>query len=234
MVYDPRIFDFCLAFQPIYNLNGLKLIGYEVLLRFKHFNTPEEGLRELQKEGLLPFWELKVIEEALLRKQEENCLLFVNLTPEAFLSKEFHKQAKILMNGGSSNFCVEISEKTVYNETDYRRALERWLEAGSYVGIDDFGTKGANLDLVVAGKPDFVKFDRRLVSGVAENPDQRKILFTLADTMGKLNIFPVFEGVEKSSDFEQITQRYKNAGVQGFLLGKPQIIGGGTYKEVWR
>lgn len=219
------LFDFQLAYQPVFKINGgPELIGYEVLLRFKCFKSPLDGLRELKKLGLLPMWELQVVEKILERGVPENDRIFLNLTPQAFLDYDFYLRARNLTGNRAASFCIEIPESELLDGNEYKKAMGRWLSAGCYVGIDDFGTRGANLDLVLIEQPHFVKVDRLLVNGVALNPDRRKILFGTVDTLCRLNIFPIFEGIELKEDFSVITNKYRDIGIQGYLLGKPEII----------
>lgn len=219
---------FYLHYQPIFYLHDLsRVLGYEALLRHPAGWTPHDLLCEARRVGAIPMWELRVleraVEEVLLRSPDT---LFFNLTSEAFTDASFAVRAGRVVKGkgvSPTRVCVEVSEQSLYEPDGFRRALEEWVSLGFYVALDDFGTKGANLDIVLSARLDFVKLDKVLIDAVSRDRYKQKLLTGLVEALAGNGVYPILEGLEEQEDLEWVTRKGWDVGVQGFVLARPGI-----------
>ncbi|ACX51897.1 diguanylate phosphodiesterase [Ammonifex degensii KC4] len=217
---------FYLHYQPIFYLHDLsRVLGYEALPRHPAGWSPHDLLREARRVGAIPVWELRVleraVEEVLLRTSET---LFLNLTPEAFTDTAFAVRVRRAVEGkgvSPTRVCVEVSEQSLYTPEEFGRALEEWVGLGFYVALDDFGTKGSNLDIVLSVKLDFVKLDRVLVGGISRDRQKQRLLTGLVEALSGNGVYPILEGVEDEDDMKWLAGKGWDVGVQGFALARP-------------
>lgn len=217
---------FYLHYQPIFYLHDVeKVLGYEALLRHPAGWQPHDLLREARRAGAIPMWELRVLEravqEALLCIPE---MLFFNVTPEAFADAAFVVRAERLLRErgvSSARVCVEVSEQCLYDPNEFASAADEWISAGFFVALDDFGTKGANIDIVFSAKLDFVKLDRILTNGVFRDCQKQRLLASIVETLSSNGVYPVLEGIEEEEDMEWLREKGWDVAVQGFALARP-------------
>jgi EAL domain-containing protein (putative c-di-GMP-specific phosphodiesterase class I) len=218
--------SFNLHYQPIFYLHALdKPFGYEALLRPNSGVPPIEALRNAETQNLLDMWELQIFERAVDEiLTRELCTVFVNLTGASFMRRDFMNQAeRVLQSRGvaASRVCLEISERQVIECSFLSSAIEDWLERGFYIALDDFGAGGSNLDILLNCHLDYIKLDRLLVNGIAEDPRRQDLLNSLIAMISRESIYPIFEGIEKQEDLQWLIRQGWDAGVQGYSLGKP-------------
>lgn len=221
--------NFYLHYQPIFYLHDTgRVLGYEALLRHPMGLQPYNLLREARRAGAVPMWEVRILERAaqeMLACAPE--MLFFNATPEAFTDTAFVARAeRALREKGVSaaRVCVEVSEQHLYNLEEFVFVLDRWVEAGFFVALDDFGTKGANLDIVVHAKLDFVKVDRVLTSGLSRSRQKQRLLSGLVEILSDSGAYPILEGIEEIEDMEWLRKTGWDVGVQGFVLARPNVL----------
>lgn len=173
-------------------------------------------------------WELRVLERAVeevLLKTES--ALFFNLTPEAFADAAFSARASRLVESrgvSPARVCMEISEQGLYVLKEFSLMVREWVERGFFIALDDFGTQRANIDLLYGVQLDYVKVDRVLVEGVADDRQKQQLLAGLVGIIGALGAYPILEGIEKKEDYEWLAGTGWDVGVQGFALARPSTL----------
>lgn len=223
---------FFLNYQPIYFLRrterGMQILGYEALLRHKNGRPPLQLLNDARRAGTLASLELGILHEAVSQVLLHSPhLLFFNVTSEAFGDASFAVRAgRLLSDAGVSpaRVCIEVSERNLYDPEKFEASLSNWVGLGFYTAVDDFGSMRSNIDIVLAAKPDYVKVDRFLVSGVHEDMAKQKLLVGLIETFAVSGIYPILEGIEKWEDLEWILSKGWDIGGQGFVLTAPSAI----------
>ncbi len=92
------------------------------------------------------------------------------------------------------------------------------------VAFDDFGVGRSRLLHMATSPPEYVKFARRLVSGLDRRERfRRKILRPLIDFVRSIGAIPIAEGVETRQELDAC----REAGflwAQGFYLGRPRTL----------
>lgn len=106
------------------------------------------------------------------------------------------------------------------------RILEFYRAKGFRVALDDLGAGYSSLNLVPRLRPDFIKIDRELVSGVDGDPYKRAVVRTIVNLARGLNIRVIAEGVERAEEFARLREDGVDY-VQGFLFAPPSACAPG-------
>lgn len=210
------------AFQPIFRLDDMSLIGYEALMRPKD-KTPLELIDEYSEKGELHTVELATLFGAWQAYQIRGyeTLLSVNSFPEVCLTDEecdfFHQyfpEAHI-------SLVLEILEYTSFNQESWNRKKKHLTDSKIRTVIDDFGV-GNNTDVNIVDIYDsvMVKLDRKLVAGIDTNKELQKEVVEYINAFHKKNVLVLAECVETEEELNYL----KSVGVdfaQGYYLGRP-------------
>jgi diguanylate cyclase (GGDEF)-like protein len=227
--------QFELFFQPVVELDSLRIVGAEALLRWQHpargLVGPNQFIALCEQTGMivpLGSWVLRNACERGARwrrthLEHERMTLSVNISPRQLLEPDFvDKVAEILSSTGIEPdlLILEITEN-VFIE-DFRSVTER-LQAirklGVGVALDDFGSGFSSLGYLSRLPIDVLKLDRRFVSQLGE-PSERGLLGGIVGLTHSLNLVAVAEGVETHEQLSEL----RNAGCergQGYLFAEP-------------
>jgi EAL domain-containing protein (putative c-di-GMP-specific phosphodiesterase class I) len=221
-------------FQPIVEVPGHKIIGYEALSRGplgSYLESAENLFGFSERAGLVAEVELLCLERALVcaRRLPENAVLFINLSIRGleYLEGQSGGLARMVAQASWSpqSFVLEITERT-YSENPKRmqsqvRALRR---QGFRLAIDDMGTGYSALHVLADLEPDFIKLDRTLVRDLAHEPIKRNLVSAITNFAESSRSVIIAEGVE-TQDEVQVLQDLGITLAQGFFFGQPQGAG---------
>jgi hypothetical protein len=87
--------------------------------------------------------------------------------------------------------------------------------------MDDAGTGYAGLELLLELRPDMVKLDRALVSGIDSDPVRRTLVQVFGDLIGRMDGWVLAEGIETRAELDTLVGLGVPLG-QGWALGRPQ------------
>jgi EAL domain-containing protein (putative c-di-GMP-specific phosphodiesterase class I) len=104
-----------------------------------------------------------------------------------------------------------------------QNTLDGLREAGLKIALDDLGAGYASLNLLQCLRPDFVKLDRDLVTGVDRDPFKALIVQKLLETAQGLGIRTVAEGVETGDEWNWIRAHGADY-AQGFFFARPAQV----------
>ncbi len=117
----------------------------------------------------------------------------------------------------------EVIESAQATKPDHlTQILDFYRQRGFGVALDDLGAGFSSLNLMVALRPDFVKLDRELISGVDCDPYKAVIARKLLETARDLGVKTVAEGVETKGEWSWLRENRADY-LQGFLLAKPAL-----------
>ncbi len=149
----------------------------------------------------------------------------VNIAPQQFLLPDFVPYLRgVIMETGVPPSCLklEVTEGVAVLDAERtRRVLENCREIGIRVGLDDFGTGYSSLSYLHSLPFDSIKIDRAFVAAL-DKPKSRKIVRTILDLAGNLDLTVVAEGIETADQQAALTAMGCGMG-QGFLLSVPLI-----------
>ena len=218
-------------FQPIVSVETPGAVyGYESLLR----GVTGEGLM-----APLPLFEvaggLKMRAQLDCRARQTaiceaaraglNSRLFLNCLPSALDDPQEALRAitQTVDEAGlrREQIVLEIVESECVEDANALRAgLELFRRAGVGVALDDLGAGYASLHLLERLRPDFVKLDRELISGVDGDSFKAVIAEKLLETARGLGITTVAEGVETEGEWRWLRAHGGDL-AQGFFFARP-------------
>ncbi len=212
-----------LVFQPIVDLSGGAVAGYEALARFSGpvDATPDVWFAAAAASGLGPALESRVVRAALRARQDlpVNCFLTVNVTPRALISAPVMDE--FLRGGELTGLLIELTEEQEISDVaDMREHLARLRDRGAMIALDDAGSGYSGLQRLVALRPDLVKLDRSLVGGIDKDEAKRACVEMFTVLAARLDSWLLAEGVETAAELRELIALEVPLG-QGYLLGKP-------------
>lgn len=151
-------------------------------------------------------------------------VLFVNLTSsllddpsssDDYLLEQVHRWGM-----RPDRIAIEVVESGVRSMDTLRSFAERYRRRGFLIALDDFGASHSNLERLVELKPDVVKIDRNLVSGVHDNHYKRAVVEAISGLCHSFGAISLAEGVEHSEELECLTSLGCDL-FQGYLLARP-------------
>ena len=117
--------------------------------------------------------------------------------------------------------CFEVVETEQYPDVALlRRILDTYREQGAMVALDDLGAGHSSLTYLDALRPDLVKLDRALISGIDHDPPRQRLVGALIDYAHELDVRVVAEGIETEGELAVIGDLSADLG-QGWYLGRP-------------
>jgi EAL domain-containing protein (putative c-di-GMP-specific phosphodiesterase class I) len=214
--------DIEIAYQPIVEIETGDCLGVEALARFPHaFGPPDHLFAQADGIGLGLELERLAIQQAwyALERLSPQQFLAINVSPESLL--ELGRGAQEHSDLPLGQLVVEITEQTVVQCYENLRGVIDPLRAeGMRISVDDAGAGYASLHHIVELKPDFIKIDRSLVYGLADDHALRVAVSAFVRLAQDLGATVIAEGVEGLRDLATLSDLGVNA-AQGYLLGKP-------------
>ena len=223
-----------IQFQPLVDLHGWQVVGFEALLRWQH---PRLGL---VGPGLfIPLAEetglIVPIGEFVLRAacaQGKSWLagglgpfrIAVNLSVSHLQQENFvDRLAEILSVSGMPPELLEleITETMMMIDPQETAAkLDVIRELGVMLAVDDFGTGHSSLSYLKRFPLDRLKIDRSFISDLASDRDDGAIVSAIIAMAHNLRVQVVAEGVETVTQLEFLRLRRCDL-IQGFLISPP-------------
>ena len=224
--------QFELFYQPVFNCQDSKIIGFEALLRW-HSNqglvSPDIFIPIAEESRLIKPIGRWVISQACrqISSWQEHCpdlTMAINLSPVQLLDnlllshiKKCFKQYNIQPN----TIEFEITETALLDDSWQTQALINSLsELGCKIALDDFGTGFSSLSHLHHFPIDTVKIDKSLMPTEGSDFANEKLIHGLVIMLQYLNLNIVAEGVELQSHLA-MCQSLNIQKLQGFLLSKP-------------
>ncbi|GAA1808759.1 EAL domain-containing protein [Planosporangium flavigriseum] len=212
-----------LVAQPIIDLANAGIAGFEVLSRFsgEPQASPDVWFAQAERLGYAVELTARVIDRALALRTTlpPNTFLTVNVEPH-LVSHPAVREA-LRADGGLSRIVVELTEHVqASDERQLHATLDEIRAAGGLIAVDDAGTGYAGLGQLLSVRPDIVKLDRELVTGIDNDPIRRALVQLLGDFAARMDSWLLAEGVETVAELQTLASLEVPL-VQGWLLGRP-------------
>lgn len=225
--------QFIMYYQPRFTAKGLKLSGFEALVRWNHptrgIISPGSFLDSLHRMGLekaftqltmeLFFQDIHSLGTALGTQK-----MAFNLIPHQCLDPHFERSFVGLMNKhglSPQNICIEITEYHLMSQLErLLQPLSSLREMGVQIALDDFGEKYSSLTMLAGLPVDVLKIDKQFIQQAREDEKVARIFEAIAAMAKGLNLISVAEGVEEDAHIQVATTLGCDE-LQGYALGKP-------------
>ncbi len=228
--------EFELYYQPIVDLQNLRLCGFEALVRWNHptlgLISPERFIPVCESTGLIVPMTITILDTACRQTvawQDEfgefgPQFVSVNISGSHFGHPELVDQIKeTLRKTGIKPHCLklEITETAIMENGENAVAMLREIkELGVQLSIDDFGTGYSSLGYLQKFPIDTLKIDRVFVRSMEEGRQNGEIVRAVLALADSLNLEVVAEGIESIHQFHQLRILSCRYG-QGFLFSVP-------------
>lgn len=222
--------EFKLFYQRQNNIIDGKLVGYEVLLRWKHpsfgFVSPEIFIPLAEESDLIldiGEWVLRTACFEAASWQNE-VKIAVNVAAKQLADDNLPDTVKrILEESGlpASRLEIEITESGVIADMEHASVIVTKIKKlGVSIAMDDFGVGYSSLSTFQFLPFDKIKIDKGFIKDITTNiPKQAIVKSTIL--LGKnLNIAILAEGVENREELAFLREQGCDY-VQGYLFGRP-------------
>ncbi len=221
-------------FQPIFSIKDIRIIGFEALARATDpysgkaippgllFKVANEKGRLLELDCLC---RKKAIEGfSKFANTDDNLLLFLNLDVSILNNQNVGTNEIIeLVNQCNINperVVIEFIESKVSDIEALQSFLSIHRNHGFIIALDDLGTGYSNLERIPLMKPDIIKLDRSLISGINSEYHKQELFDFFIKFAHKIGVLVIAEGIESID--EALTCLELGADlVQGFYFEKP-------------
>jgi EAL domain-containing protein (putative c-di-GMP-specific phosphodiesterase class I) len=215
--------SFSMRFQSIANVFGPRVVGYEMLTRFDVPANigPDQIFLEADAVGLGAELEVLILARAFkeMRRVPRDCFVTVNVSPHLLCQPIL----RAVFDRDLSGVVVELTEHVRIVDIDALRDSLTWLRArGALIAMDDAGSGYAGLQMLTQVRPDIVKLDRELVSGIDTDEVKALMCASFGDFVGRLNGWLLAEGVETQAELARVVQIGVPL-VQGWVIGRPTL-----------
>ena len=224
-------------FQPIISNINNSIGGFESLCRgvcksCERLIPPFELFKLLKNENDLLEVDtrartnaIKIFDKLLTKKP--NYLLFLNFDAKLIEQKIENINALVELckntNVSSQNIVIEITELNPCRLEILTEFVDECRQQGFLIALDDVGTGHSNFDRISTIKPDIIKLDRSIVSGLDKNYQKKVIFRSMSRLATQLGALLLAEGVEEEG--EVIYSLELGADLQqGFYFAKPAEI----------
>ncbi len=226
----------CMFYQPIINLDSMKLYGFESLIRWNHptrgLVPPNEFIPVSEETGLIvpmTLWILRTSCQQMVEWQRrnpanKNLIISVNLSGKHFAHKDLVDQIKKILVETEMNpahLKLELTESAVMENAENVIAMMKQIrELGIQLSIDDFGTGYSSLSYLHRFPINTLKVDRSFVSAMKDGSENGEIVRTVVALAKTLRLDVVAEGIETIHQLHQLRILGCEYG-QGYLFSRP-------------
>ena len=217
-------------FEPQVDLATGKIVGFEVLARWKHPLTgiigPDVFIPIAEEIGAISRLSEQVIQAALLEARDWNpqIKISVNISPaqltDGWLAERI---VRLLTETGfpAERLIVEVTETSLFADIDLARSIATSLKnQGIRLALDDFGTGFSSLSHLRSLPFDMIKIDRSFVTNIHCNKESLAIVRAVNTLAVALNVPVCVEGIESEAANNAVVGLGCVTG-QGWYFGKP-------------
>ena len=228
------------AFQPIWDLSGTRVLGYEALARPRSSELSGPGEAFEIADSIGRGHELDAVcRRAALRDAAQlpaGTLLFLNISPQSLEHEALAGDSLVLAVRGAGyepeQVVLEITERTDARKEIIVPEAARLRALGFKLALDDVGAGNAGLEMLRALPVDFIKIDRAVVASAVDDRGARAVMLGIMAFARESGSFVIAEGIESEAMLELARDPNPGGevraigaqGAQGFLLGVPAPV----------
>ena len=220
-------------YQPQVDLRSGRVVGVEALVRWQHprlgLLAPAAFLDLAEEHGLMAEVTAAVLEQAAAEaagwhRAGRPLRVSVNLATSCLLAPALPALVDdVLRRSGldAAALVLEITETTLMQDPERsRETVERLLELGVAVSIDDYGTGYSSLAYLQDLPAAELKLDRSFTARLTRDPRTAAIVASTAELARSLGLRLVVEGVEDAATVQRLAELDVDE-VQGYHYSRP-------------
>ena len=207
------------VFQPVFELMGGTVVGYEALTRFDDGQRPEDVFAAAEAAGASLTLEAATMRRAIEASRDlpSGPWLSVNASPA--LIGETGRLTRVL-EGAQRPIVLEITERVAVEDYRAVRETAHALPGEVRIAVDDAGAGFASLRHIVELRPEFVKLDMGLVRHIDTDQARQAMVAGMAYFARETGCAIIAEGIETPTERDTLRRLGVVYG-QGYLLGRP-------------
>lgn len=235
--------EFVVYYQPIIDILGDRLVGFEALVRWQNpvrgLIYPDKFIPIAEETGLivaLDSWVFHAACKQLAQWKKQFTRSFplkmsINLAVQDLCKSDLiYNIDQVLAETGlddcKTDFCgvvLEITEGTLIEDINQTIALLSQLkERKMQISIDDFGTGYSSLNYLHRLPADNLKIDRSFINQMQQEKKNYQIVSTIIALSNQLELAVIAEGIETFEQLQSLKQLGCEFG-QGYLFSKPLV-----------
>ncbi|MEM1087943.1 MAG: EAL domain-containing protein [Pseudomonadota bacterium] len=211
------------VYQPIFDVSGKRIVGFEALARWEGTDLSAERLEDTALASNMLIRACNAL--ALWRDQagQDDLFVQVNLTGRDLADDSLPDLVSAMISGyglSEGQLRLELTEQAALRDTEGAVALAGALkETGARLVLDDFGSGHSSFLWLAQLPADSLKIDSALIAEVLK-PRVQAILKAVTGLARQLGMGSVAEGVEDRAILPLLAD-LGFSHVQGFALGRP-------------
>jgi diguanylate cyclase (GGDEF)-like protein len=229
--------QFCVHYQPIFDIGDGHLLGVEALVRWERPGAglvgPNDFIGLAEETGLIAPIGRWVLERATAEvsawrrryPQAADLRVTVNVSGHQLARPEFLDEVRAALRRGDlapESLGLEITESVLMKDVaSPRSTLEALRALGVRVLLDDFGTGYSSLARLKGVPVDAIKVDRSFVDGLGADDEDTAIVSAIVDIAHSLGLEAIAEGVEEPHQLTRLRELGCTA-AQGYLFAAPR------------
>jgi diguanylate cyclase (GGDEF)-like protein len=212
-----------MAVQPIVSVPDGTVHAYEALARFRlgSSSNPLHWFALADEFAMRDQLELACLRAGLdlLAELPAGARLSVNLSGPLLLDP---RTSDLLRRTPHlDRLILEVTENSLLEDTPGVVAeIERLIGEGLSFAVDDMGAGYSGLRQITAVRPDYIKLDRSLISGIDSDADRGALVSAMLGYVRQTGGHLIAEGVETEAELDTL-RRLGVTLIQGYLLGRP-------------
>jgi EAL domain-containing protein (putative c-di-GMP-specific phosphodiesterase class I) len=210
-----------LAYQPIVDVARGVVAGYESLARFDCGATPDKVFAAAFEFEMAHALDAVTLGLALSARATlpGNTFITVNIEPESMLEPAV--TGIIDAQGSLAGIVFEITEhRPLPDSPKCRKMLAHIRSVGAIIAVDDAGAGYAGLQQILRLRPELLKIDRDLVTGIDTDEARVALVEMIGTFANRIDAWLLAEGVETAAEADRLA----TLGVplaQGWFYGRP-------------
>ena len=217
-------------FQPLIELRGGRIVGFEALARWRHarhgFIPPSSFIPIAEESGLIGDLGLAMLRQGCRQARQwgGDVLLSVNISPIQLADRRLaEKILSVLTEEGlpPRRLEVEITENTLVSDVEGARVILNQLKReGVSICLDDFGAGYSSLTYLKRYPIDKLKIDRSFIHDIPGDAEDVAITSAMISLAKSLGMRVLAEGVENAAQFDFLRAQ-KCDEIQGYYVSRP-------------
>jgi EAL domain-containing protein (putative c-di-GMP-specific phosphodiesterase class I) len=246
--------ELLLFYQPIIDVQKMKIVGFEALMRWEHpvngMISPGVFIPAAEEGGLITAMSQLALEmacDAALRLQaaaakeligDAPLFVGVNFSVKDFSAGKLFEHLQKTMEEKKvdpQQIHLEVTETLLMAEPESARAqLEQCRDIGLNVSIDDFGSGYSSLSYLHYFPIDTLKIDQSFIRTMSTQPESVVLVKSIIGLARNLGMKVIAEGVETQA----IAAQLRGMGcdyIQGYWFSRPLSFAAATqFVQTWK
>jgi sensor c-di-GMP phosphodiesterase-like protein len=225
--------EFIPYYQPIIDLNTGRMLGAEVLVRWRKPDgtiiSPGAFIPLVESSGLVLDLTRSLMRQVCREAgqaigRRPQMYIGFNIAPRHFTDSVILNDVGSIFEGAPirlSQVVLELTERyEIENLSATRRVIAALQGLGCRISLDDVGTGHSGLSYILKLGVDIIKIDKLFVEAIKTERQSQAIVKTLVDLASNLRMQIVAEGVEKADQVIYLREHGISA-AQGFVFAPP-------------